>query len=146
MDVLLLLCTSMYLGTGWSLVLFQFPLRSQITVDNYYLPFVPPVTYATRFFMWMTGVMIVTAGIMVLSEAHSWLVWAPVVVLARVVATTALTVVLIIPLNGQMANGVKDPSLLDSVLSRWMRLNVVRVALWTAEWVAMVTYFGIRVA
>ena len=51
---LLLLCTSMYLGTGWSLVLFSFPSRSTLRVDNYYDQFVPPVQRATRFFTWMT--------------------------------------------------------------------------------------------
>jgi len=58
----LLLCASMYLGTGWSLVLFSFPGPARaLNVDNYYEQFVPPVERATRFFTWMTVVMIATA-------------------------------------------------------------------------------------
>jgi hypothetical protein len=61
-DLLLLACVSMYLGTGWSLVLFSFPIRPRLTVDTYYDQFVPQVTLATRFFTWMTTVMIAAAS------------------------------------------------------------------------------------
>ncbi|WP_010099432.1 hypothetical protein [Burkholderia ubonensis] len=54
----LLLCASMYLGTGASLVLFSFPVAPQLTTDNYYLQFVPQVTAATAFFTVMTKLML----------------------------------------------------------------------------------------
>jgi hypothetical protein len=38
-------------------VLFSFPGRSRLTVDNYYDQFVPPVERATRFFTWWTVLM-----------------------------------------------------------------------------------------
>lgn len=145
-DLLLFLCTSMYLGTGWSLVLFQFPLRSQITVDNYHLPFVAPVILATRFFTWMTAVMILTALVMIVGVGRTALVLAPVIVLLGVAAATLLTVILILPLNARMADGIRDPAELNRVLDRWMRLNVVRVGLWSVQWAAMAAYFGIRVS
>lgn len=31
----------MYLGTGWPLILFSFPLASKLCPDNYYKQFVP---------------------------------------------------------------------------------------------------------
>ena len=77
----LLLCASMYLGTGWSLALFSFPGRAELTVDNYYDQFVPQVTRATRFFTWMTTVMIGTAIVLIVAERHSAYVIAPAVVL-----------------------------------------------------------------
>ena len=66
--VVLLLCCSMYLGTGGSLVLFQFPVEPLLTPDNYALIFVDPVTRATHFFTWMTIVMLITAVIMLATE------------------------------------------------------------------------------
>lgn len=53
----------MYFGTGWSLVLFWFPTGKELTVGNYYDQFVPQVTAATRFFTWMTTVMLASAAI-----------------------------------------------------------------------------------
>jgi hypothetical protein len=34
----------MYLGTGWPLILFSFPLASKLCRDNYYKQFVPQVS------------------------------------------------------------------------------------------------------
>jgi hypothetical protein len=65
-DVLLLLCCSIYLGTGFSLVFFQFPLESQLTVANYQLIFVAPVT--ADFFTYMTVVMLICGAIMLATE------------------------------------------------------------------------------
>jgi hypothetical protein len=51
---LMLLFASMYLGTGWSLVLFSFPLAPNLTPQTYELPFIEPVKRATSFFTYMT--------------------------------------------------------------------------------------------
>jgi hypothetical protein len=141
---LLFMCVSMYFGTGWSLVLFSFPLSPQLTVDNYYLEFVPQVNAATRFFTWMTSAMCVFGVTMLVCEWHSPLVWVPAVVLGAIVAATLLTVVLIFPLNRLMAAKITDPAVLRDTLARWMSLNRVRVGLWSAQWVAMMAYFAIR--
>jgi hypothetical protein len=141
-DLLLMACCSMYLGTGWSLVLFSFPTAKQLTVDNYYDQFVPQVTAATKFFTWMTTVMLATGVLMTIAEWHHR-VWAPLTVTVSVVAATGLTVVWILPLNGVMAGHIRDPHVLEVTLGRWMALNRVRVALWTVQWLAMATYFGL---
>jgi len=138
----LFLCVSMYLGTGWSLVLFSFPVVPQLTVDNYYLQFVPQVTAATQFFTWMTAIMSIAALIMVLVEWRNSLRWVPIVVLLAITAATLLTVEVIIPLNNQMAAHITDQATLIDVLQRWMRLNKIRVGLWTVQWVAMMSYFA----
>ena len=59
-SILLATCVAMYFGTGWSLILFSFPIRPQLIVNNYYLHFVPQVTAPTHFFTWMTAVMLVS--------------------------------------------------------------------------------------
>jgi hypothetical protein len=36
--------TLMYLGTGWPLILFSFPLASKLCLHNFYKQFVPQVS------------------------------------------------------------------------------------------------------
>jgi hypothetical protein len=143
-DLLLLLFVSMYLGTGWSLVLFSFPIAPKLTVDNYYMQFVPQVTAATRFFTVMTSLMLVSAAIMIVSLWGSALAWLPVIVIAAVIAATVMTVIWILPLNNQMSAGIKDPVQLNDIIGRWMALNRVRVGLWSVQWLAMAAFFGIK--
>ncbi len=140
----LLLCASMYLGTGWSLILFQFPSRAKLTIDNYYEQFVPPVQRATRFFIWMTILMMALAIVMIVVDRHSAFVVAPSVLLVAVIAATVLTLKFIVPWNKRMEEGIKDNAELQHVLGNWMRLNWVRVLLWTVEWVAIATWFALR--
>lgn len=139
---LLFLCTSMYLGTGWSLVLFSFPIAPQLTVDTYYLQFVPQVTAATRFFTWMTFVMLAAAVVLFIGERKSPLRWYVVVTFLGVVAATLLTRFLIFRYNNEMAAGITDAARLREVLSAWMTTNWIRVALWTVQWLAMMGYFA----
>jgi hypothetical protein len=139
---LLFLCASMYLGTGWSLVLFSFPIASQLTVDTYYLQFVPQVTAATRFFTWMTLVMLVSAAVLFLAERRGRLRWYPAIVFLGVVAATLLTRFLIFRYNAEMAAGIGDPTRLREVLAAWMTTNRIRVGLWTVQWLAMMGYFA----
>jgi hypothetical protein len=139
----LLLCASVYLGTGWSLILFQFPSRPKLTVDNYYEEFVPPVHRATRFFTWWTLVMIAAAIALIVGEWGSAYLIAPAVLLAGVVAATVLTVKFILPWNKRMEH-VADNAELQEVLGNWMSLNWIRVLLWTVEWIAIATYFALK--
>lgn len=143
---LMLLFASMYLGTGWSLVLFSFPLREQMTPDNYRLPFVEPVRNATRFFTLMTIAMVVAAVLLIIGEAGTAYVWVPIVYLVGVIGATAVTVLLIFPYNRELTAGVTDRDRLQVVLGKWMGLTVVRVVLWTVQWVAVALYFALKAA
>jgi len=139
---ILFLCVSMYLGTGWSLILFSFPIAPQLTVENYYLQFVPQVAAATKFFTYMTSLMIVLGVIMTIAEWKTGFRWVPLVVLAAVVAATGLTMIFIFPLNEAMSKGLTDPGQLKDVLSQWMFLNKIRVGLWTVQWFSLMVYFA----
>jgi hypothetical protein len=143
---LMLLFASMYFGTGWSLVLFSFPLAPGLTPENYQLPFMQPVQNATRFFTWMTSAMLVAAVPLIVAEWDSGYVWVPIVYLAATVAATALTLIFIFPYNRELTRGVTDPARLRLTLGRWMRLNTIRVLLWTVEWVAIALYFALKAA
>jgi len=140
--VFLLLCASMYLGTGGSLALFSFPLAAQLTPDNYYLQFVPQVQAATAFFTTMTKLMLAACVVMLWSEWHQPTRWVPVVVLLAVLAATGMTVKWILPLNAVMAGHITDPVQLHRVLDEWMHLNRIRVALWCVQWAALAWYFA----
>lgn len=141
---LMLLFASMYLGTGWSLVLFSFPLAPRLTPQTYSLPFVAPVEQATRFFTWMTIAMLVSSVALIVGEADGDYLWVPIVYLAGVVAATAITILLIFPYNKELKAGVTDPDRLHLVLEKWMRLNKVRVSLWTVQWTAVALYFVLK--
>ncbi len=139
---LLFACVSMYFGTGWSLVLFSFPIASTLTPANYYYCFVPQVTAATHFFTYMTCLMFICAGFWIWQDRHNKSKWYPIAILSAVVLATALTMIFIIPYNVQLANGVKDATLLKTILDKWMTLNTIRVSIWTVQWLLMVFYFA----
>ena len=140
----LLLTASIYLGTGWSLWLFQFPVAAHLTPDTYYWAFVPQVEYASTFFTWMTALMILSALIMTWMEWKSGFRWVPIVLLLAVLAATGLTVKFIFPYNDAMKAGIHDQTLLQATLDKWIALNKVRVSLWTVEWAAIMWYFARR--
>lgn len=139
--VILFLCCSIYLGTGVSMVFFQFPLEPKLTPDNYAMIFVEPVALATQFFTYMTLVMLVTAFIMLVTEWFSGIRWVPVVVLLAVVAATLLTIFYIFDYNHELTAGITDPERLKYVFHHWAALNRIRVSLWAVEWLAMMYWF-----
>jgi hypothetical protein len=143
---LMLLFASMYLGTGWSLVFFSFPLAPRLTPETYELPFIEPVKHATQFFTYMTIAMLIAAVVLIVGEADSKYVWAPVAYLAGVIAATALTFLFIFPYNKELVAGVTDQDRLRMLLGKWMRLNVVRTSLWTVQWLAIALYFVLKAA
>ncbi len=140
-NAILMLCCSIYLGTGVSLVFFQFPVEPHLTPDNYALIFVGPVQRATEFFTYMTIVMLITGVIMLVTEWFSGLRWAPVIVLLALIASTLLTTQFIFVYNRELAAGIDDPARLAEVFSSWATLNRIRVSLWCVEWLAIMGYF-----
>jgi hypothetical protein len=140
----LLLCASLYLGTGWSLVLFSFPIAPELTPETYYDHFVPQIKRAMTFFTWVTYVMLATGIVLIVAERHSWyLVW-PAVALAGVSVSGFLTVKYIFPYNRRMAAGITDAAELRHVLDRWMLLSRVRNWIWTFDWIAVAVWFALR--
>ncbi len=139
--LLLFACTSMYFGTGWSLVLFSFPVAPELTPDNYYMQFVPQVHAATQFFTYMTMVMMACCILFIISEWKTPIKWYPIVVLALVILATLLTIYFIFKYNELMEAGITDPIKLQEILNKWMNLNIIRVSLWTLQWLTMAIYF-----
>src|SRR6476469_3196096 len=72
---------SIYFGTGWSTVIFQFPTLPQLNVSNYYLHFVPQVAAATTFFTILVPLMCLICLVMLKAEWHTRFRCVPIVVL-----------------------------------------------------------------
>ncbi len=143
-NLFLLLCVSIYLGTGVSLVLFQYPNADKLTPANYYDQFVPQVTAATKFFTVVSTLMLISGALMIAFEPVGWERIFPVIVEAAVVAATILAVFWELPLNKKMAAHIQDQGVLDGVLSEWMRINWIRFSLWSVQWVGMVLWLGVK--
>lgn len=142
-NILLFLAASMYLGTGWSLILFSHPVSYEFTVADYYNQIVPQVTLATRFFTPVTMAMMGFCVVMAVAECDHRLRWAPVVVLVAVLAATGMTTLLLFPLNDELRRGVTEQARLEVLLADWRRSNIIRVLFWSAEWLAMMAYFAV---
>ena len=140
--VLLFLGASLYFGTGWSLVLFSFPVAPRLTVENYWMQFVPQLDAATRVLTGVTMVMLASALVLAWHERRTALRWYPLIVLVCVAAAGLITRQLIFPYNREMAAGITDPERLRVVIREWMALSRVRNAFWTVEWLAMMGYFA----
>jgi len=135
---------SIYFGTGWSTVIFQFPTLPQLNVSNYYLHFVPQVAAATGFFTVLVPLMCLICLVMIKMEWRSGFRWVPIVVLLCVVAASGITYFLIFPINREMAARITDPQQLTVAIGRWVQYTWYRVALWSIEWVTLMYYFAAR--
>ena len=142
--LVLFLCASMYLGTGWSLALFTLPGRHTMTVDTYYDQIMAPIGRATRFFTVMTIVMVVAAIVLIVAEWGSWYVLAPIAVLAAVVGATLLTTLVIFRYNRRLRERITDEGELRQVLERWVFWNWFRLGLWSSQWAAVAAYVGLK--
>jgi uncharacterized membrane protein len=140
----LVACCSMYFGTGWSLLLFSFPISDQLTPDNYYLQIVPQFTAATAFFTTMTQAMLTSCLLWVWHEWKTAYRWLAILVLLAIIAPTAVTLQFLFPLNKLMKSGITDAVQFKEVLANWMFWNKVRVSLWTIQWLGMIFYFALR--
>ncbi len=135
---------SIYFGTGWSTVIFQFPTLPQLNVGNYYLHFVPQVAAATTFFTILVPLMCLICLVMIKAEWHTRFRWIPIVVLLAILAASSVTYFLIFPINREMAAHITDSQQLTTAISKWVQYTWYRVGLWSLEWVALMYYFAAR--
>lgn len=141
-NALLFMAVSVYFGTGWSTAIFQFPVMPMLTVQNYYLHFIPQIDAATSFFTFLVTLMGISGVIMIIGEWRTRFRWIPILVLLAVAGATALTWFVVFPVNDILRNGVSSQAQLMEVVDRWKQLTLVRVAIWSFEWVLMMWYFA----
>ena len=135
---------SIYFGTGWSTVIFQFPTLPELNVGNYYLHFVPQVAAATTFFTILVPLMCVICVVMIKAEWKTKFRWVPIVVLLAILGASSVTYFLIFPINHEMAAHISDPQQLTNAINKWVQYTWCRVALWSLEWITMMYYFAAR--
>ncbi|MGH9237101.1 MAG: hypothetical protein ACRD3G_03595 [Vicinamibacterales bacterium] len=139
---LLFMAVSIYFGTGWSTAIFQFPVMPMLTVQNYYLHFIPQIDAATNFFTFLVTLMGITGVVMTIGEWRTRFRWIPILVLLAVVGATSLTWFVVFPVNDVLRNGVSSQAELMDVVGRWKQLTLIRVAIWSFEWLLMMWYFA----
>lgn len=144
-NALLFAGASIYFGTGWSTAIFQFPLLSELTPDNYYLHFIPQIDSATNFFTFLVTLMVITAVVMAVGEWKTRYRWVPITMLLVVVGATCLTIFVVFPVNAVLREGISDQNQLLEVIERWIFLTKIRVGIWSLEWILMMFYFASRV-
>lgn len=139
---LLFMAVSIYFGTGWSTAIFQFPVMPMLTPENYYLHFIPQIDAATNFFTFLVTLMGITGVIMVIGEWRTRFRWIPILLLLAVVGATSLTWFVVFPVNDVLRKGVTSHAQLMEVVTQWKQLTLIRVAIWSFEWVLMMWYFA----
>ncbi len=135
---------SIYFGTGWSTIIFQLPTLPELTVNNYYLHFVPQVAAATSFFTVLVPLMCIICVVMLKAEWHSRFRWVPIVVLLAILSASGITYFLVFPINREMAARITDPQQLATAIGKWVQYTWYRIVLWSLEWLVMMYYFAAR--
>ena len=141
---LLFLGVSIYFGTGWSTAIFQFPVMPSMTPQNYALHFIPQIDAATNFFTFLVTMMVTTCIAMIVGEWKTRYRWLPIALLAAIVGATALTYFVIFPVNAILRAGITEQVTLNEVIDRWKLLTEYRVAIWSFEWLLMMSYFATK--
>jgi hypothetical protein len=135
---------SYYLGIGWSTAITQFPVMPLLNVENYYLHFVPQVAASTAFLYVLVPLMFIATAVMLLAEWRTRFRWVPMVVLAALITSSAITYFLIFPVNRALSAGVTNAAQLSELINAWVRYTWYRIPLWSLEWLCMMYYFAAR--
>ncbi|WP_412061640.1 hypothetical protein [Rubrivirga sp. IMCC45206] len=137
-------CVSMYFGTGWSTVLFQFPVMPELTPDNYALHFLPQIDAATTVFTVLVTLMLAACAVMLWQEWRTRFRWVPIALLVLIVVSTGVTMLVVFPINAVLRAGVADLATLRPLVRGWMDWTWVRAALWSAEWAVLMVYLAAK--
>lgn len=139
LGAVLLLCASIYLGMGFSLVALQFPGALATTrAQDFAVRFGDPVRRAVAFFSVVSTVMVAGGSWLTVREWDQDGRWTlPLAFTVLTVLATAFTVVFILPVNRALYRPIADERAFSRLLGRWIRLNVVRYVFWVLEWLAI---------
>lgn len=137
-------CVSLYFGTGWSTVLFQFPVMPDLTPDNYALHFLPQIDAATTVFTVVVTLMLIGCAVMLWQEWRTRFRWVPLALVVLIVVSTAVTMLIVFPINAVLREGVTDLATLRPLVRDWMTWTWVRAVLWSGEWVVMMVYLAAK--
>ena len=139
----LLLFASIYLGVGFTQVVLQFPGAVEKTpAASFPERFGDPVRRAVAYFAVQSVLMVVGSAALTAAEwDQGGYRYGPLVYLVATVVATTFTVVFILPVNRALYREVPDEAEFKRLLTRWVRLNVVRAGMWVVEWAAIALWF-----
>ena len=143
-DVYWFIGATIYVGVLLTLRLFLYPgwesLRPETTQDQ----FTAPTEAATRFFLIAIPTWMFTSIVMIISEWGESEVWLAVVAFLGLMTTTCVGWFGIQPINREIKAGVSDPQRLTVLLTKWMKINDLRLFAVIVMWGALCAFFVIK--
>jgi hypothetical protein len=137
--------SSMHMGLMVSIVLFWYASWTGLTLDTIQNNFGIPALLATKLFVILIPIMMLTASIMIITEWKTpALRWTSIVVLIGIMGSTAMAKYFIFPINDIIYAGVKTNEELKTLLLKWMELNNWRVFFSVLTWLAMFTFYTVK--
>jgi len=136
--------SSMHMGLMTSLVLFWYASWNGLTIDTIQNNFGIPAILATKLFVILIPLMMLTSAIMIISEWRTPLKWPAIIVLIGIMGSTAMAKYFIFPINDIIYAGVKTNEELKALLVKWMYLNNWRVFFSVLTWLGMFTFYTMK--
>lgn len=136
--------SSMHMGLMTSLVLFWYASWNGLTIDTIQNNFGIPATLATKLFIILIPIMMITACIMIISEWKTPLIWPSIIALIGIMGSTAMAKYFLFPINDIIYAGVKTNEELKTLLLKWMVLNNWRVFFSVLTWLAMFAFYTMK--
>lgn len=136
---------SMHMGLMTSLVLFWYASWEGLNIDTIQNNFGIPATLATKLFVILIPIMMITATIAIISEWKTSLKWPAILVLIGVMGSTAMAKYFLFPINDIIYAGVKTNEELKPLLMRWMVLNNWRVFFSVLTWSSMFAFYTMKI-
>lgn len=135
---------SMHMGLMTSLVLFWYASWEGLKIDTIQNNFGIPATLATKLFVILIPIMMITTTVMIISEWKTALKWPSIVVLIGIMGSTITAKYFIFPVNDIIYAGVKTNEELEVLLLRWMALNNWRVFFSVLTWLGMFAFYTMK--
>lgn len=140
-----LFITSWHMGLMVSIVIFWYPSWKGLTIDTIQNNFSIPAIIATRVFIILIPIAMLTTAIMIITEWKTPLRWPAIIVLCGIIGSTMMAKYFIFPLNDIIYAGVKSQEELTPLLLKWMRLNNWRVFFSVMTWLGMLTFYTLKI-
>lgn len=139
----LLLAASFYLGTAWSIILFQYRTTGSASgAKNFADSFIAPVKTAIRTFTILSTVMIAGGIGLAIMEWDTQRKWLPVGYAITVAAAATYTIRIMFPINHKLTDNPNDEEF-KRLVALWKRRHIVRAFIWSSEWFYIAAWFVI---
>jgi hypothetical protein len=136
----LLLPAAFYLGTGLSIILFQYRTTGTASgAKNFVDSFVSPVNMAIRTFTVLTTLMLIGSSVLAIAEWGSLRMILPVAYFLTVAGAATYTVRIMFPINHKLAAMPGDAEF-HRLIALWKKRHNLRAVLWSSEIVYMAAW------